>query len=322
MGDEVHPLLAVRLREDEPLLSAEAQVFDRPAALPHDRRPGARVEAGHDDPRRRPHRMGDVRVHPDRVDGIELVGAESREDVGQTGGDAAPGDDAATGLLRRGGQKHSRAGFANGLSTGWSIIVGSTQIGSGSDGAVSRSRSVTNANTARPSPITAAIAGRHVHAVDEGGPGGREQLVGRTGRQCARHADRAAERVPGGGRRVGRQALEEAPARDAAVDRDADAAEERDPERATELRARLADARRGAGALGRRRADDQLGRQPEHRGQAERDDHRGDTSGSSPFAVGTWVSSTSPTAPTASPPLIRYAGRRAGRSAAPPASRR
>ena len=45
--------------------------------------------------------MGDVRVHPDRVDRVELVGAEPREDVGQTRGDAAAGHDPAAGRLGR-----------------------------------------------------------------------------------------------------------------------------------------------------------------------------------------------------------------------------
>ena len=100
MRHEMHLLPAVRRREVERLLPAERGSLDDRRRPRGRRRPGARVEPGDDDARRRPHRVGDVRVHPDRVDLVELVGAEPGEDVGQAGRDPAARHDPAAG--RRG----------------------------------------------------------------------------------------------------------------------------------------------------------------------------------------------------------------------------
>ena len=59
----------------------------------------------------------------------------------------------------------------------------------------------------------------------------------------------------------------------AAVDRSPDRAEQRDPECAAELRAGLGDPRRRPGALGRRTAHREIGRQREQGREPERQDH-------------------------------------------------
>ncbi len=97
--DEMDFLLAVRLGEDEPFRPRERRTLHEPAALEHDRGAGARVEAGDDDPGRRPHRMGDERVQADAPDAVEPVGAEPGEDVGEPRRDAAARDDATAGRL-------------------------------------------------------------------------------------------------------------------------------------------------------------------------------------------------------------------------------
>ena len=93
-------------------------------------------------------------------------------------------------------------------------------------------------------------------------------------RQLGRDPDRATERVPGDRGRLGRDACGQRVGHVAPVDRDADTAEDRDPQRAAELKCALGDARGGPGPLRRSRTDDQLGRQAEDRRQAERDDDR------------------------------------------------
>ena len=97
--NEMDLLRAVRLGEGERLRPGEGRALDEDAVLEHDRRAGTGVEAGDDDPGRGPHRVGDVRVEADGPDGVELVGAEPGEDVGQARGDTAAGDDPTTGRL-------------------------------------------------------------------------------------------------------------------------------------------------------------------------------------------------------------------------------
>jgi hypothetical protein len=80
-----------------------------------------------------------------------------------------------------------------------------------------------------------------VEAVDEGGPGGGQQGVGRGGGEAAGGLERAAERLVG---RAGEWA-EEGAGDVVAVDGGAEAAEDRDAERAAELLA-------GLGQRGRR----------------------------------------------------------------------
>ena len=90
----------------------------------------------------------------------------------------------------------------------------------------------------------------------------------------------------------------------AAVDGHPDRAHDGDPEGAAELGPGLADARGGAGLLGRGRANDQLGGQPEHRGQPQRDDHRTGTRGTSPSVTPTWEEQEQAQRGQARPPEI------------------
>ena len=93
--------------------------------------------------------------------------------------------------------------------------------------------------------------------------------------QRLRDRERAAERVP---RRIGGLSgdLGRERVRDLGpVHRGADAAEDRDPQRAAELAARLRHAGGGAGLLGRGAAHDELGRERDHRREPERDHDRG-----------------------------------------------
>ena len=95
-----------------------------------------------------------------------------------------------------------------------------------------------------------------------------------------------------------------------AVNRGADAAEDRDAERPAELGAGLRDRRCRAGPLGRGAPDDQVGRQgerPERAPESRSTDPM--TRTASPEAPATWVSTPKPTAARTSRPPITYAGR-------------
>jgi hypothetical protein len=98
----------------------------------------------------------------------------------------------------------------------------------------------------------------------------RAELAG----QLPRDGHRAAKGIPSHRCRLGRDAGRKAVGQLAPVDRDADAAQDRDAERAAQLDAGLVDPRGRSGPLRWRRPDDQLGGQAEDRGQAQGDDHR------------------------------------------------
>jgi hypothetical protein len=81
----------------------------------------------------------------------------------------------------------------------------------------------------------------------------RAEVTGQSGRD----PDRAAEGVTRGRRRLGRDSGWDPVGHPAAVERDADAAQDRDAKRPAELPAGLRDRRCGPRPLGRRGADDQ-----------------------------------------------------------------
>ena len=99
-------------------------------------------------------------------------------------------------------------------------------------------------------------------------PSGGGELAGRHDRAAQRRARRV--------RRLDRNTRRQRVAQHHSVYRHADAAEDRDAQRAAEFGAGLRDRRRRARPLGRRRADDQVGGQREHRREAEREHRRAD----------------------------------------------
>ena len=93
--------------------------------------------------------------------------------------------------------------------------------------------------------------GDQMNCVDEGDLCRRDDRSGQVAWERLRNRQGATERVRARSTRLGRDGGRQAVASSRPVERDADAAEDRDAERAAELGARLGDARRGAGPLRR-----------------------------------------------------------------------
>ena len=147
-----------------------------------------------------------------------------------------------------------------------------------------------------------------MHAVDE-----RRSCRPRAARPPTRQAgagdaDRSAQGVLRGRRRVRREAGQERRIERASVDRDADAAEEREPERAAELGAGLADPDAAPARSGG--ADPTISSvvSPNTGARPSEMITEAITSWTSPSVVGTRASRNRPSDPNARPPLIRYAG--------------
>ena len=144
---------------------------------------------------------------------------------------------------------------------------GSSGTARSGDSPVGTRRSITRADHGRRDRDGGADRRGQLERLRERRAGRVEQLARRVGRAAAPATATAPPSVASRGlRRLGRDAVpERASAHRAAVDGGADAAEDRDAERAAELGAGLGDRRRGAGPLGRRAADDQVGRQDDDR---------------------------------------------------------
>lgn len=113
--------------------------------------------------------------------------------------------------------------------------------------------------------------GRHVHAVRERLPGDGEQFVARPAAELLGRRHRATERLV---RRLGVDARRHGALDLAAVDAEADAAEDRDAQSRAQLGARLGDGRCRTGALRRSRADHQVRAEGGHRAQTGTHDRR------------------------------------------------